>query len=71
MKGVIGKLYPKDTTSIDKSQRELEEGKAPCKNIVMDARELKFSNESFQNVTFFYSLMFMDKEEKLESLKKP
>jgi ubiquinone/menaquinone biosynthesis C-methylase UbiE len=60
--GVIGRLYGQSVTAIDNRQDELDEAPSGCKKLLMDARKLDFADESFDNITFFYSLMFMDKE---------
>lgn len=58
--GVIGRLYGKNVTAIDCNQEELDEAPDCCMKLCMDARELRFADESFDHVTFFYSMMFMD-----------
>lgn len=60
--GVIGRLYGSQVVAIDNRQEELDETPAGFEKVLMDARHLTFANESFDHVTFFYSLMFMDTE---------
>ena len=67
--GIIGRLYKSAVTAIDNVQEELDEAPDCCKKLLMDAAELDFDNESFDNVTFFYSLMYMDTETKEKALK--
>ena len=55
--GVIGRLKGQDVIAIDQRQEELEDAAEGPLKIVMDARELKFLNESFTTVTAFFSLM--------------
>ena len=64
--GVIGKLMGEKVIAIDfKKEELLEAAEGPLK-IIMDARELKFLNESFQTVTAFFSFMyFKGKSEQL------
>lgn len=56
---VIGQIYGDRVTAIDNSPEELEEAPDCCEKRLMDATELDFPAESFDNVTFFYSLMYM------------
>lgn len=58
--GVIGRLYGKNVLAIDSSREELDEAPACCEKRCMDAAKLLFPAESFDNATFFYSLMYMD-----------
>jgi len=56
---VIGQIYCDKVTAIDNRQEELDEAPDCCSKLLMDATELKFSDCSFDNVTFFYTLMYM------------
>lgn len=58
--GVIGRLYGESVTAIDNRQEELDEAPGGFTKLLMDARKLDFADGSFDNITFFYSLMFMD-----------
>lgn len=59
--GVIGLIYGGQVTAIDNRQEELDEApKGPVK-LVMDAAALAFADGSFQTVTAFFSLMYMDR----------
>ncbi|MCJ7716974.1 MAG: class I SAM-dependent methyltransferase [Anaerolineales bacterium] len=61
--GVIGQLKGKDVVAIDFRREELIEAADGPLKIVMDARELKFLDESFQTLTAFFSLMYIRKKE--------
>ncbi len=56
---MIGRLKGRDVVAIDIRKDELEEcAQGPLK-IVMDARDLKFLDESFDTATAFFSMMYM------------
>ena len=57
--GVIGQIYGDQVIAIDHSREELDEAPDCCEKRVMDAEKLVFPDQSFDNVTFFYSLMYM------------
>ena len=59
--GVIGRRYGSAVTVIDNRQEELDEVACPCRKLLMDASSLSFADASFDNVTFFYSLMYMNR----------
>ena len=58
--GVIGQLKGNQVISVDISKQELVD--APSKNlkIVMDARDLKFIDNSFNTVVIFYTMMYIN-----------
>lgn len=58
--GIIGKLNGSRVISIDKNPRELEETKNDSLKIVMDATDLKFLPGSFEVVTSFFTLMYIE-----------
>lgn len=58
--GVIGRLYPSQVTAIDHRQEELDEAPGGFEKIRMDATDLQFPAFSFEHVTSFFTLMFMD-----------
>ncbi|QAA32096.1 class I SAM-dependent methyltransferase [Clostridium manihotivorum] len=61
--GIIGRLYPTQAIVIDNRKDELLEApKGPIK-LIMDAREMCFVDECFDNVTAFYSFMFINKDD--------
>jgi SAM-dependent methyltransferase len=57
--GIIGLWKGSQVVAIDRSRRELEEAPDGPLKVLMDARELKFLNDSFAVATAFYSLMYM------------
>lgn len=65
---VIGQIYKDKVIAIDNQQEELDEAPDCCSKILMDATNLLFPDNSFDNVTFFYTLMYMEKEEQYKSI---
>ena len=61
--GIIGRLYTNQVVAIDIRQSELDEAPMGFEKILMDATDLKFNDNSFDHVTSFYTLMFMDSED--------
>src|SRR5215469_16891522 len=57
--GIIGLMKPSQVIAIDLFKRELEDAPAGPLKIVMDAADLKFLDGSFDTVTAFFSLMYM------------
>jgi ubiquinone/menaquinone biosynthesis C-methylase UbiE len=57
--GVIGRLKGKEVVAIDIRKEELDEAVDGPLKIVMDARDLKFLDSSFNTVTAFFSLMYI------------
>lgn len=58
--GVIGQLKGKQVVAVDLSQRELEEAPGePLLKIVMDARDLKFLDKTFDTATVFFTFMYI------------
>ena len=55
-------------TAIDNRQEELDEAPECCSKQLMDATELLFPDNSFDNVTFFYTLMYMTEETQRKSI---
>lgn len=66
--GIIGRLYKSAVTAVDNMQEELDEAPNCCKKLLMDAAALDFADESFDNVTFFYSLMYMSTDVKAKAI---
>jgi ubiquinone/menaquinone biosynthesis C-methylase UbiE len=59
--GVIGQLKGKQVVALDLSKRELEDAPGePLLKIVMDARDLKFLDNTFPTATVFFTFMYMD-----------
>ncbi len=59
--GVIGLCYKKKVIAIDPRKDELEEAPDGPLKIVMNARELSFLENSFDAVTSFFTLMYINK----------
>jgi SAM-dependent methyltransferase len=58
--GVIGQLKGKQVVAIDLSKRELEDAPGePLLKIVMDARELRFLDRTFDTATVFFTFMYI------------
>jgi ubiquinone/menaquinone biosynthesis C-methylase UbiE len=68
--GIISKLLPNknNIVSIDIRKNELLEVSNDSLKIVMDSREMKFLDNSFQTITCFFSLMYMDSETKEKTI---
>ncbi len=59
--GVIGQLKGKQVVAIDLVKRELEDAPGePLLKIVMDARELKFLDNTFPTATVFFTFMYIE-----------
>jgi SAM-dependent methyltransferase len=59
--GVIGQSKGKQVIAIDLIKRELEEAPGdPLLKIVMDARDLKFLENTFNTATVFFTFMYID-----------
>lgn len=61
--GIIGSIYQSQVTAIDNRQEELDEAPEGFIKLLMDACNLEFGDESFENVTLFYTLMYIKKEQ--------
>jgi len=57
--GVIGQLKGQQVIAIDISKRELEEAPPGPLKIVMDARDLKFLDKTFNTATVFFTFMYI------------
>ena len=58
--GVIGQLKGSQVIAIDPSKRELEEApRNESLNIIMDGKDLKFLDNTFDSVTAFFTLMYI------------
>jgi len=60
---VIGQLKGKDVVAIDFREEELLEAADGPLKIIMDARDLKFLDESFPTVTAFFALMYIKEKD--------
>lgn len=58
--GTIGRLKSSQVIAVDISKRELEEAPDGPLKIIMDARDLKFLDKTFNTVTCFFTLMYID-----------
>lgn len=61
--GVIGQLKGQDVVAIDFKEDELLEAADGPLKIIMDARDLKFLDESFSTVTAFFALMYLKEKD--------
>lgn len=61
--GIIGSIYQDQVIAIDNRQEELDEAPEGFIKLLMDACNLEFEDESFENVTLFYTLMYIKKEQ--------
>ena len=66
--GIIGRLYTEQVIAIDVRQDELDEAPTGFEKLLMDATQLKFKDGSFDHVTSFYTLMFMDTEDQKSAI---
>ena len=58
--GVIGQFKGDQVVAIDPSKRELEEvPKSKALNIVMDAKDLKFLDDTFDSVSIFFTMLYI------------
>lgn len=60
--GVIGQIYGKQAIAIDNNKEELDETTGECEKMLMDAANLQFEAASFDHVTSFFTLMYMEKD---------
>lgn len=61
--GIIGRLKGSQVVAIDPDRGELEEAPVGPLKIVMDARDLKFLDGTFELVTSFFTLMYIDRSD--------
>jgi len=57
--GIIGQLAGPHVISIDPSERELKEAPSDCLKIIMNGKDLKFLDESFNTITLFFTMMYI------------
>ena len=67
--GIISRVVGDAIVAIDKRRDELEETADIGLKIVMDACDLQFLDNSFDHVTCFYALMYMDMTEVEKALR--
>lgn len=58
--GIIGQLKGPQVIAIDINKRELVEAPPGPLKIVMDARDLKFLDETFNTIAIFFTMMYID-----------
>ena len=61
--GVIGLLKGRNVVAIDRRESELDEAPAGPLKIVMDARELRFRDASFQHATAFFTMCYVSRDD--------
>ena len=66
--GIIGRLYTNQVVAIDIRQDELDEAPTGFKKILMDATSLRFKDNSFDHITSFFTLLFMNTEEQKRAI---
>lgn len=66
--GIIGRLYGEQVVSIDKDQAELDDAPDSFAKVLMDATNMSFADGSFEHVSFFFSLMYMDDVEQRKAI---
>lgn len=67
--GIIGRIFGDQVIAIDNVQEELDEAPDCCEKRLMDATDLQFPNQSFDNITFFYALMYMTPETQKQTIR--
>ena len=66
--GIIGRLYQAQVTAIDRCQQELDDAPDGFEKIQMDATHLDFPPDSFDHVTFFFTMMFLSQREQPQAV---
>lgn len=66
--GIIGRLYREQVTAIDCCQQELDDAPGGFEKIQMDATKLEFPPDSFDHVTFFFTMMFLSPQEQPQAV---
>lgn len=59
--GIITRVFQEQVVAIDNRREELDEAPGGSIKIVMDASNLMFTDSCFDNVTAFYSFMYISK----------
>jgi SAM-dependent methyltransferase len=68
--GIIGQIKGQQVIAIDPSRRELEEvPETKALNIIMDGKDLKFLDNTFDSATAFFTLMYIPLEDHEKVLK--
>ena len=58
--GIIGQIKGQQVIAIDINERELADAPPGPLKIVMDARELKFLDQTFNTTAIFFTMMYID-----------
>ena len=66
--GIIGRLYREQVIAIDCCQQELDDAPYGFEKIKMDATHLDFPPDSFDHVTFFFTMMFLSQQEQPQAV---
>ena len=66
--GIIGMFKGRQVVAIDSQRGELEEAALGPLKIVMDAKELRFLDGSFNTATAFFTLMYIQEKADLEQV---
>lgn len=67
--GIIGRIYKSQVTAIDNRQEELDGAPEGFTKLLMDACDLEFEDNIFDNVSLFYTLMYIDKSKHIKVIK--
>ena len=67
--GVICQFAGSQVIAIDPSERELKEATGDCLKIIMNGKDLKFLDNTFDTITVFFSLMYMQKADHVQVFK--
>ncbi len=57
--GIIGQFAGPHVISIDPSERELKEAPSDCVKIIMNGKDLKFLDDTFDSITLFFTMMYI------------
>ena len=61
--GIIGKIYGRDVVAIDPRLDELEESVNDAVKVEMSACDLRFTADSFDAATSFFTMMYIDPDD--------
>jgi len=67
--GVIGQFAGAHVIAIDPSERELKEAPGDCMKIIMNGKDLKFLDKTFETITVFFTMMYMQMSDHLQVFK--
>ena len=67
--GIIGQFAGPHVISIDPSERELKEAESDCVKIIMNGKDLKFLEETFDTITIFFTMMYIPRPDQKKVLK--